>query len=194
MKKMARITARDILLGFMDAYVLVMWSNPYGRCRKEYYEYFRWRRQKPASRSRISSSIHYLKRKQLVEVYQTKTGKFIELTDAGKRELTKYFIQNRLELPKDRVWDGRWRVVVFDIPESNKYGREVFRDTLKRLGFVKLQKSVFVYPYECYKEVSFIRDFYGMSDDIKYMVVEKIEAGVDLVKLFFDQGIITGIR
>lgn len=39
-----------------------------------------------------------------------------------------------------------------------KIVREAFREALKRLGFQKVQKSVFVYPFECYQEIAFLKE------------------------------------
>lgn len=188
-----KVKARDILLGLLDVYVVTMWSNPYGRCRKEYYEYFQWRHANAVTRNKVHRSLNYLKKRDLIGIYQTKTGKFIELTDHGKRRLSSYFIKNKLKLPANRRWDGKWRVVMFDIAEGNKVGRDVFRGTLKRLGFYPLQKSVFVYPYECYKEIVFIRDFYGLKG-ITYGVMERIEVGVNLLKIFSESKVIKEIE
>ena len=52
--------------------------------------------------------------------------------------------------------DGEWRIVIFDIPEKFKKAREALRMKLKELGFLELQKSVFIFPYECEDEINFI--------------------------------------
>lgn len=44
-------------------------------------------------------------------------------------------------------WDGRWRILIFDIPEKEKYKREALRVQLAGLGFKQLQRSVWVTPY-----------------------------------------------
>ena len=63
----------------------------------------------------------------------------IILTKAGHKKLfllklTKSKLRNR------KKWDGKWRIVVFDIPEKKKAAREALRKKLKDLGFVELQK------------------------------------------------------
>ncbi|OGN11399.1 MAG: CRISPR-associated endonuclease Cas2 [Candidatus Yanofskybacteria bacterium RIFCSPHIGHO2_02_FULL_43_15c] len=54
------------------------------------------------------------------------------------------------KLPQTK-WDGRWRLVIFDIPQELHRNRNRFRRILKTLGFYMLQKSVFVFPYPCEK-------------------------------------------
>ena len=55
---------------------------------------------------------------------------------------------NNLKNKKEK-WDGKWRMICFDIPERYKQGRDALRDKLKKIGFRELQKNVFVAPYNC---------------------------------------------
>jgi DNA-binding transcriptional regulator PaaX len=41
-------------------------------------------------------------------------------------------------------WDGKYRLVIWDIPENKRVIRNLFRRKLKDFGFVLLQKSVWV--------------------------------------------------
>lgn len=60
----------------------------------------------------------------------------------GEERLKKIFIKYRV--PK---WDGNWYLVNFDIPEKLKTKRDILRSILIRLGFGKLQNSVWISPY-----------------------------------------------
>lgn len=56
-------------------------------------------------------------------------------------ELGREFIL--LSKPEDEIkWDGKWRVVVFDIPEGKRLVRDILRSRLKLWGFNQWQKSV----------------------------------------------------
>ena len=46
-----------------------------------------------------------------------------------------------------RKWDGRWRTVLFDVPESDRRSRELLRIALRGLHFGCLQKSVWISPH-----------------------------------------------
>src|SRR3990167_9161260 len=52
-------------------------------------------------------------------------------------------------MTRPRRWDKRWRVLIFDIPEYRKGLRDKIRHTLDGIGFVRLQDSVWIYPYDC---------------------------------------------
>jgi len=74
--------------------------------------------------------------------------------------------------------------VVSDIPEELKKAREAVRHHLKRLGFYPLQKSVFVFPYECENELEFITEFYNIRRYVRYIIAEKIDNEFHLKKIF----------
>ena len=56
-------------------------------------------------------------------------------------------------------WDGKWRLVSFDIPQNFRGVRTALRRLLLRSGFKKAQGSVYIFPHHC-KE---LMDFF-MSD------------------------------
>lgn len=44
----------------------------------------------------------------------------------------------------EKDWDGRYRIVIFDIPEQKRVIRNLFRRRLKEWGFTRWQQSVWV--------------------------------------------------
>ena len=97
------------------------------------------------------------------------------------RALTYRFEEMRIE---GRTWDGKWRLVVFDIPEKLRKGRDALRAKIKELGFYELQKSVFVFPYECRDEIDFIVEFFGLRKYVRYGVLEFIDNELHLKEIF----------
>lgn len=51
---------------------------------------------------------------------------------------------------RKKLWDGHWFLLVFDFPVRTKGLRHSFRGLLSRLGFGRLQRSLFVSPYNWY--------------------------------------------
>jgi len=94
-----------------------------------------------------------------------KEGKKIRLvlTAKGRRQLAEYQLKN-LKIKKPGQWDGKWRFVMFDIPELTRYLRNNIRRKLYELGFVPIQKSVFIYPYACKEVVDFMREYYKLGE------------------------------
>ena len=81
-------------------------------------------------------------------------------------------------------WDGRWRIVIFDIPEEYVALRNRVRSILKRAGFAQLQLSVWIFPYECHELVRLIKEESHLSKYILYGVLESMENAESLKKHF----------
>ena len=92
----------------------------------------------------------------------------IKLDEKGKTRWLQYQF-NDLKLKSPKRWDKKWRIVLFDIPESQKCIRDSLRKKLKKLGFLEFQKSVFIYPYPCEDEVNFVINFFNIEDYVYYL-------------------------
>ncbi|MBU3925990.1 CRISPR-associated endonuclease Cas2 [Patescibacteria group bacterium] len=122
----------------------------------------------------IQNTIGRLKNQGLIK-FETKNGKkFVRLTEKGEKELLKYQLQE-LVVKKPKKWDEKWRVIIFDIKEKRRKTRDELRRELNNLGFIKLQNSVWVYPYECEEIIIMLKAYYLIGKDVLYMTVEKIE-------------------
>lgn len=105
---------------------------------------------------RFYNAFRYLKNKGLLEMEYRGKQVYISLTPEGKKFCGRYQIDD-LKIKKPLRWDKKWRVLIFDISEKNKIKRESLRGKLKELGLYPLQKSVWVCPYEFYKEMDMLR-------------------------------------
>ena len=75
---------------------------------------------------------------------------------------------DNLTIDKPRKWDGKWRIVFFDIPEKKRKARNALREKLRDLGFCEMQKSVFVLPYECQDEINFVVSIFNIKPYVQY--------------------------
>jgi len=110
-----------------------------------------------------------------VKFVEVKGKKHAELTDTGRRELM--YLRQKFEGlgGKRRRWDKRWRVIIFDIPESLPGIRDSLRTTMKSFGFCRLQDSVWMYPYDCEDVMALLKTDLQVGVAVRYMIVEKIE-------------------
>ena len=129
------------------------------------------------SKKKISNSFAYLRKRQLIEILKEKNGKIsVRLTNKGKKRLMEYSL-DMLEIKKPEKWDGKWRVLTFDIPVHPKAynsAREALRNKIKELGFYQIHKSVWVYPYECEDELLFIAEMFKVQQYIEIFTVDKM--------------------
>ena len=97
------------------------------------------------SKKTVYSSFSHLKKKGWLK----KQSDTFRLTMAGEKEafFAHLDAQTVLYKPKKRKWDGRWRMIIFDVPEKKRRYRDYLRQMLKTLGFKELQKSTWVTPY-----------------------------------------------
>lgn len=70
---------------------------------------------------------------------------YLRLTSAGREKIVRDFPVLSLAT---KPWDGRWRIVIFDIAEIDKNTRELLRDKLRQLGLGMLQESVWITPHD----------------------------------------------
>ena len=112
----------------------------------------------------------------------SRTGSY-QLTAKGTAKLEQLGFWRSV---KKQKWDGLWRIIIFDISEDKKTDREALRQKLKRFGFYHLQKSVFVFPYDCEKEITALADFFLANDSIEYITAKTLGSKEVAIKIFFD--------
>ncbi|MBI2552103.1 CRISPR-associated endonuclease Cas2 [Candidatus Uhrbacteria bacterium] len=96
---------------------------------------------------RLHRHIDYLKRVGYVERVQEGEEQLLKLTAKGKYELLRLRFVEHLMQQKKELWDRKWWIVIFDIPEQMKKYRNFFRLLLKKNGFKMVQRSVWITPY-----------------------------------------------
>jgi phenylacetic acid degradation operon negative regulatory protein len=131
----------------------------------------------------LREGISYLNRLDFIDKSEGKNGIItLSLTKKGKLKA----LNCRLEAIKNKKdkWDGKWRMVAFDIPEKYKRGRNALRNKLKKIGFCELQKSVLVTPYNCREEIMLLVKFFELEKYIRFGVLESIDNEAYIKKVF----------
>lgn len=100
--------------------------------------------------------------------------KYLKLTEKGKLKLMR-LEQYNFKFKKPKKWDNKWRIVIFDIPQKRRLQRDNLRFTLKQIGFVRLQNSVWVYPYDCENLITLLKLDFKIGREILYIIADKIE-------------------
>lgn len=116
----------------------------------------------------IHRSVNRLQRRGFVTVNGRGVTRQIELTEEG-RLYADLLSTLPLKLTKPVRWDRKWRLMVFDIPERHREVRDVLRAKIRELGFVQLQKSVFITPWPCKEIVEQIQKIYRADQYIRYI-------------------------
>ena len=127
-------------------------------------------KRKATSRNSIYSTLNRAKRLGYICEIEDKEQKQLSLTSKGRIKILKHLV-NKQE------WDKKWRVLIFDIPTKPKIynqAREALRRKIKDLGFYQMQKSTWVYPYECEDEILFVAELFQVQKHIEILTVEKL--------------------
>ncbi len=93
-----------------------------------------------------------------------------KLTKEGWKRLKSVLPQYK----KPLEWNGKWYIITFDIPESAKRKRDAFREKLKKLGFGKLQASVWISPMNWLANVESLVKFHKMEYWVIPSVTDKL--------------------
>lgn len=119
-----------------------------------------------------------------VTIKEDAKGKItVKITKNGLVRALSYQLDS-MQIIKPKQWDGKWRVVIFDVPEKFHHLRDIFRMRLRQLGLYCLQESVYISPYPCFDEIEFLRELYGIAFTVRYLLVDKVEEDDFLRKHF----------
>ncbi|MFZ2303823.1 MAG: CRISPR-associated endonuclease Cas2 [Minisyncoccia bacterium] len=132
------------------------------------------KKRKSSQKYSINTAIKRLSDKGLVMWKKNEEGTFLRLTKQGEKTIE--FLEKReFKFDTPKKWDKKWRIVIFDIREKRKGTREKFRKILMQVGFIKLQNSVWVYPYPCEELVTFLKADFKIGKEILYIIADSIE-------------------
>ena len=126
------------------------------------------------NRSDFNRTVKRLYKNNLISIQESGDQLTLKLEKKGREKAIAYSLDD-IQLKEPKKWDGKWRIIIFDIPESRKLARVVLQRKLKMLNFQQLQKSVYVHPYPCEDEIEFIRSVYEVRQYVTVMLAEKIE-------------------
>src|SRR4030042_4453565 len=147
--------------------IAVASTSPYfvSRVLPKIIKYARYqKKQKEIEKKKFYDAFYKLKNQGLIEMQYRGKQLYISLTEEGREKVGKYQIDD-LQIKKPLRWDKKWRVLIFDIDEKNKMKREALRGKLKELGLFQLQKSVWICPYDFFKEMDTLRRFFGLKNN-----------------------------
>jgi len=122
----------------------------------------------------LTNAVYDLKRQKLIEKKKDYEGSIlISLTEKGVLRAINYKFR-RLNDKKEK-WDSKWRMLAFDIPESHRKARNALRYRFKMGGFYELQESIFLYPYDCKKEIDAFVKLFKLEKYVRFGLLDFID-------------------
>jgi|SRR3989338_1092069 len=133
---------------------------------------------------RMNQAITRLVQRGLLERRKENGKSMLRLTKKGERNASRLYLENFFSFSRPRRWDGRWRIVVFDVWERRREVRRRLREVLRNTGFVRLQDSVWIFPYDCEELIAFMRTDLRLGRAVLYFVADGIEGDSELRERF----------
>ena len=132
----------------------------------------------------VYRTLKRMEKQNIIKVIKEMNNKTtISITRNGKKRLVEYSIDD-MEIKKPKIWDGKWRIISFDIPEKQKTAREALRMKLKDFDFYHLQKSLFACPFPCRDEIDFVSEIFKIRKHITYFETSTITNELAMKKYF----------
>ena len=125
--------------------------------------------------SYLKTTVNNLHRRGMIDFRQDGENRYIVLTEKGEKILAEYEVRDYLFTGSKTRWDGKWRVVIFDIHEKDRALRNMLRDSLTNIGFEKVQNSVWVFPYDCEDFIFLLKTNFELGKNVLYLVVDRLE-------------------
>ena len=135
-------------------------------------------------RKSLTKAFYNLQNNKLIKKSKRASRVFFSITPKGQSIFIKRYIKE-IKIAKQPKWDHIWRVVIFDIPIDKNNERDILRDRLKHLGFFQFQKSAFIIPFPCQKELETILEYYSLSNYVTYLETQKI-SGEEKCRHYFN--------
>lgn len=117
---------------------------------------------------RLRQVINRLEKQKIVEIVDDE----VKITEKGREKILKFDL-DRMELKREI--DGKWRLVIYDIANLRKTQREHFREMLKKMRFLQLQKSVYLTPFKWEDEIEYLRQLFNIKKEVQIIKVANIE-------------------
>ena len=135
--------------------------------------------------SKAKRVLKNLEKKEIVTI-DKKGDQVMVYLKGWNSTILKYSLRSLLDFKKrEKKWEGKWFLVFFDVPEKQRNKRNYLRSFLHYIGFYTYQQSVYIFPYECEREIALIKKIVEGAKYISYVIAEKIEFE-DAVKRHFD--------
>ena len=94
----------------------------------------------------ITRALKNLVEEGCAEIHKSERKNYVKITTRGKNRLNSMILSGGDALVP-QTWDGFWRIILLDLPETRKSERESLRYLLKKAGFHCLKNSAWISPF-----------------------------------------------
>lgn len=107
----------------------------------------------------------------------------LQITEKARKRHEKTQIE-KLRLKPQDVWDHRWRIILYDIPEERAAARHAFLRELRLYGCVLLQRSVMITAFPCLEDIETIAARLSIDTYVTFFEAQKLANDKPLIERF----------
>lgn len=122
---------------------------------------------------RIQKTVKQLIDSNLLEELHTDHSMFLRITASGRQRLRSLRLDKPSPIPL--LWDGKWRIVLLDVPESKKDVRNALRYILKKAGFMCLKNAVWVSPFPLEHMLTQMKEDLTLTTELMIFVTSELD-------------------
>ena len=138
----------------------------------------------PKARYAVNRTLKGLVESGLIESHFSGQNDYARLTLKGRKKATTLKLESDTSLLPN--WDGQWRIILLDLPESRKSERESLRYLLKKAGFVCLKNSAWISPFPLEHLFTNIKQDLGLTTEMMIITTTHLDTETEqtLLKQF----------
>lgn len=125
----------------------------------------------PQHCERVAAELH---RQQLIEIQKSKKRFHLRPSVKAIHRLQRAAVE-QITVPRPPQWDGKWRMVTYDVPLQKSGERRLFAAQLKRLGFSMVRESVWFHPYPCFPAVTELAAYCGLQRFVTLAEISRLD-------------------
>lgn len=107
----------------------------------------------------------------------------LQLTDKARERLAHIELRD-LSVQPQQIWDKRWRIIIYDIPEEHKSARNALGSNLLSYGCFQLQKSTWITPFPCREDITALCASYDVDQYVTYFEAIHLDNASVLIRRF----------
>lgn len=120
---------------------------------------------------KFSRLIYYLKKNNFIKVKTLQGKEGIIITRKGFSKVLQASFKMQDKKKRD---DGKWIMLIFDLPRRHEKARRLLRSLLENLGYRLLQHSVWVCPFDVLEKTEILLQKYSLDQHIKIFLIEEL--------------------
>ena len=146
-------------------------------------ELFSWHTKRSA-RARLKDTLAVLVKQADLTIGQLGNNKIYQITDKGRQKIARLSMLRVNPVSRPSVWNRRWYLVAYHIPDQNKSSRNQFIAGLKILGFKRYAPALWINPYDLVTDVNKIAKHYQVAQYISHVRADTISHASQWQKTF----------